>query len=289
MTVGILLSEPYNTLNDGSVASNTIGLFNFSARFRMSGVNESISTSQQNNRSLNTKEGIIVASLTVLFARQVINLIIFRGIYVRSLQNYLQILMVIITPVACFGGVESDEWKHPISAVALFVGWAVLLPVLGRLPLLSVQYKVLITVSWTFLRFVAGYVTLLIGFALSFYIIFKGSSEQGGAEMFANIPVSILKKIVMFTGEFEASSLSFDTLPFTSHVIFLLFVVVVAIVSLNLLNGLAVNDTGEIRRRAETLSLAARTTLISEIDRTVTCSFFRTERKNNCNISKPAE
>ena len=71
----------------------------------------------------------------------------------------------------------------------------------------------------------------------------------------------------MFTGEFEFSRLSFGTLPYTSHVIFLLFVVLVAIVLLNLLNGLAVNDTGEIRKDAETLSLAARAKLISRIER----------------------
>jgi hypothetical protein len=112
----------------------------------------------------------------------------------------------------------------------------------------------------------AGYVTLLIAFAFSFYILFKGSSEQGGAEIFANPRISLLKTIVMFTGEFEASSLSFDTLPFTSHVIFLLFVVLVAIILLNLLNGLAVNDTGVIRKDAERLSLAARANLISRIE-----------------------
>jgi hypothetical protein len=112
----------------------------------------------------------------------------------------------------------------------------------------------------------AGYVTLLIAFAFSFYILFKGSSEQDGAELFANPLVSLLKTIVMFTGEFDASSLSFDTLPFTSHVIFLLFVLLVAVVLLNLLNGLAVNDTGEIRKDAERLSLAARAKLISRIE-----------------------
>jgi len=122
------------------------------------------------------------------------------------------------------------------------------------------------TVSVTFLRFMAGYVTLLIAFALSFYILFRESSEQGGAEMFANIPVSFLKTIVMFTGEFEASNLPFGTLPYTSHVIYLLFVFLVAIILLNLLNGLAVNDTGEIRRDAERLSLAARAKLISRIE-----------------------
>ena len=59
----------------------------------------------------------------------------------------------------------------------------------------------------------------------------------------------------MFTGEIEASDLPFDALPGTSHVICLLFVFFVATVLLNLLNGLAVGDTREVREDAETLSL----------------------------------
>jgi hypothetical protein len=114
-----------------------------------------------------------------------------------------------------------------------------------------------------------GYVTLLIAFALSFYILFRENSEQGGAEMFSSFPTSLLKTIVMFTGEFEFSDLSFGTIPYTSHVIFLLFVILVAIVLLNLLNGLAVSDTEEIRNNAETLSLAARAKLINRIEKLV--------------------
>ena len=48
--------------------------------------------------------------------------------------------------------------------------------------------------------------------------------------------------------------------------VFSLFVVLAAIVSLNLLSDLAVNDTGEIRKDAERLSIAARAKLISRIE-----------------------
>jgi hypothetical protein len=84
--------------------------------------------------------------------------------------------------------------------------------------------------------------------------------------MFANPFVSLLKTIVMFTGKFEASSLSFGNLPHTSHVIYLLFVVLVTIILMNLLKGLAVSDTNAIRRNAEALSLVARGRLISKIE-----------------------
>jgi hypothetical protein len=59
----------------------------------------------------------------------------------------------------------------------------------------------------------AGYALLLIALARSFYILFKGILENGSAEIFANPFVSLPKKIVMFPGEFESSSLWFDTLP----------------------------------------------------------------------------
>jgi hypothetical protein len=193
-------------------------------------------------------------------------LTVHRCVYVVSLENLLEILLIITTFISCSGVVESVELKLHSSAVALFLGWFEMLLMSGRLPLLSVQFEMLRTVTLTFLRYMMGYFTLLIAFALSFHIFFRGSSEQGGAEMFANPFFSLLKTIVMFTGEFEVSNLSFGTVPYTSHVIFLLFVVLMAIVLLNLLNGLAVSDTGEIRKDAETLSLAARAKLISRIE-----------------------
>jgi hypothetical protein len=93
--------------------------------------------------------------------------------------------------------------KIHFSAVALLLGWLELLLMLGRLPLLSVQQEMLKTVGLTFLRFMAGYAILLIAFALSFYILFKGSLEMDGTDLFASPYLSILKTTVMFTGKFS--------------------------------------------------------------------------------------
>ena len=195
-----------------------------------------------------------------------LQLILHRWVYVKSLENWLEILLITSTFLSSSCVVESVVLKFHSSAITLLLEWSELFMLLGRLLRLSVQHKMLRTVSFTFLRYMMGYITLLMRFALSFYIIFGGNSEQGGPEILAHTAHSILMTIIMFTGEFEASTLSFDTLPFTSHVIFLLFVVLVVIVLLNLLNDLAVNDTGEIRKDAERLSLAARAKLISRIE-----------------------
>jgi len=120
-------------------------------------------------------------------------------------------------------------------------------------------------VSKTFFRFIAGYIVLILAFSFSFYILFKENTHGGDVVLFNNPFISVVKTIVMFSGEFEASDLPFDTLPGTSHVIFLLFVFLVAIALLNLLNGLAVGDTEDVRKRAETLSFVARIRLIKYI------------------------
>jgi ankyrin repeat protein len=267
LTVCILLSEPYNTLNDGVAASKTTDTFSFNDSNITSGINDSNFISQQSNGYLQLLKSSLMFFWVFLSLREALQLIVYRWVYIKSLENWLEILLIISTFISCSGVVESAELKLHSSAVALLLGWSELLMLSGRLPQLSVHLVMFRTVSLTFLWYMMSYVTLLIAFALSFYILFKGNSEQGTAEMFANLPISLLKTIVMFTGEFDTSSLSFGTLPYTSHVIFLLFVVMVAIVLLNLLNGLAVNDTGEIRKDAETLSLAARAKLISRIER----------------------
>jgi hypothetical protein len=132
----------------------------------------------------------------------------------------------------------------------------------------------------------AGYILLILAFAFSLYFLFKEDEGDNNANLFSNPLISILKTIVMFTGEFDASNMPFGNFPGTSHVIFLLFVFFVSIVLLNLLNGLAVGDTGKIRQDAETLSIEARLRLINGIlevnlafSRLITCVSILTDEK----------
>jgi ankyrin repeat protein len=261
LTSLIIGFEPYNTVNGGGADNNNAGPFNFNNSNITSGMNNS-------NITFPTTEFFLSVTMFIIFSRAIVHLSAFGWNYIRLPEKWLDILLIIATLIYAFSPVGSAELKRHSSAIALFLGWSELLLMLGRLPLLSVQLEMLRTVTLTFLRYMMGYVTLLIAFALSFYILFRGNSEQEGCEMFANPYDSILKTIFMFGGEFESSSLTYDTLPYTGHVIFLLFIVLVGIVLLNLLNGLAVSDAVELKRRAKTLSLAARAKLIYRFKRT---------------------
>nr|CAD7199758.1 unnamed protein product [Timema douglasi] len=164
----------------------------------------------------------------------------------------------------CSGG-EMSVIEN-IAVVVVFLSWLELVLLLGRLPLWSVQYEMLRTVLSTFLMYVIYFFLIIVGFAMSFHVLFYDSE---GDETFRLPWTALPRTFVMMTGEFEYTGLTFSLVKGTSYVLFLLFVIVVFIVLLNLLNGLAVSDTQAIREEAKLLSIVSRVRLISFIERVV--------------------
>lgn len=78
--------------------------------------------------------------------------------------------------------------------------------------------------------------------------------------------ISLLKTVVMLTGEFDASSINFHNNP-SSYIIFVMFVFLISTVLFNLLNGLAVSDTQEIKNEAELMNFIHRAEIISRYER----------------------
>ena len=184
--------------------------------------------------------------------------------FAQSPENWLEILLIIATFISCSGVADGMEIELHFSAVAHLLGWFELLLLSGRVRPYSEHLTMLSTVISKILRLMVRYATLLIAFAFSFYILFKGKAKLGETDMFANPLISLMKTFVMLTGEFEVSSLPFDTFPYTSHAIFVLFVFLVTIVMLNLL--VAVSQADAIQNETVTLFHLARFRLISEIE-----------------------
>lgn len=69
---------------------------------------------------------------------------------------------------------------------------------------------------------------------------------------------SFIKTTIMFVGEIEFSDLPIDMNSWLSFLFLLAFVFLIIVVLMNLLNGLAVSDTGLIREQAEIVSHIAR-------------------------------
>jgi len=262
LTAYILFSEFCNIQMNRDVANITNGLLSFNNNNLTCGMSDEwrYSTSQ-------CLRYILMVLLGLLCFREGCQIYDDHMDYIRKKENWLEILLIIVTFTSCSGIVVSIEGNKHLFAFAILLGWLELVLLLGRLPLLSIQTEMLKKVSLTFLKYMAGYIVLILAFAISFYILFKENEKGDEVVLFANPFISLVKTIVMFAGEFDASDLPFDTLPGTSHLIFLLFVFFVAIVLLNLLNGLAVGDTRNVMERAKILSLEARVKLIDYLFR----------------------
>ncbi len=130
-------------------------------------------------------------------------------------------------------------------------------------------------------------------FALGFYILLRkdGSEkleegeEEAGTQKFFNDPgLTMVKTFTMFVGELEFGDLPFDTGAGANHCsmveqgrlesrfllpgyLFLLaFVFLIVVVMMNLLNGLAVSDTGAIRQEAEINFYSSQVEVISYVE-----------------------
>ena len=116
----------------------------------------------------------------------------------------------------------------------------------------------------TFASFLAWYSLFIIAFAFSFYILLHKDNEDNGKEYFDDVGFSLVKTFTMFTGE-----LDFNDIPFNSHFsygFFLFFLFLIVVVLMNLLNGLAVSDTGTIWKEAERQSHLGRLKTIAQFE-----------------------
>ncbi|GLG93945.1 Transient receptor potential cation channel protein painless [Gryllus bimaculatus] len=189
--------------------------------------------------------------------------------YAKDWENVIEFLMIIVCAIALSSDWDASNFKQHISAMAILLTWTELVFMTGRLPYLSVQLEMLKKVSFTFLRFMAWYSLLVVAFALSFYTLFRRSKEydpESKEAFFLDPGLSVIKTIIMMVGEFEASELVFDSVPGTSHVVFIIFVFLIAIILLNLLNGLAVYDTQAIKEDAVVLGLVSMVKLVAYLE-----------------------
>ena len=127
-------------------------------------------------------------------------------------------------------------------------------------------YKVLNS----FFFFLLWYSLFLIAFGMGFYIMLHddslvadphGLDKEDKNKYFNRTWTSLVKTSAMFVGELEFSDLPMNTntyLGMLAYAFFLAFIFLIVVVLMNLLNGLAVSDTGLIRDEAEVVGWTSR-------------------------------
>ena len=209
---------------------------------------------------------IVLTTLLVLFVlRELLQITVSVKRYLTSVENWVEVGIILLTVVLiATEGSGNFQLNRHLAAIAIVLSWGELIVLVGRHPKLK-EYNIYVTmflrVLKTFLLFFTWYCLFIVAFGLGFFIMLHKEVDKDSKEeeyvFFNKAWLSLVKTTTMFVGELEFSDIPIDLdshLAPLSYVFFLSFVFLIVIVLMNLLNGLAVSDTGLIREKAEIYS-----------------------------------
>ena len=220
-------------------------------------------------RSDNLLWGILLVLTGLLVLREFFQVTVSLKRYVLSPENWIEVTVIILIGVLLFHNQEPyQDLNRHLSAIAIVLSWAELITLVGKHPKLT-RYNVYVTMFYkvlgTFCFFLCWYAFFIIAFGLAFYIMLHDAKNV--EYPFFNKPWwALVKTSTMFVGELEFADIPINLeSPYCplAYLFFLAFVFLIVVVLMNLLNGLAVSDTGIIQEKAEIVAYISRVDTIS--------------------------
>ncbi|CAH1159124.1 unnamed protein product [Phyllotreta striolata] len=195
---------------------------------------------------------VLLVTFVALVLRESFQILVLSMKYVKNFENLIEIALIGLSGAILFADSPSIDVRKQISSVAILLAALELILMVGQHPKLSTNVVMLKTVSYNFFKFLLWYSLLIFAFAMSFYILFADKSDKDN-----KFDDPVFKTVVMLTGEFEASDIEFK-FPVVGKLVFASFIFTIAIILVNLLNGLAVSDTQMIKQDAELIGHISR-------------------------------
>ncbi|XP_036141682.1 uncharacterized protein LOC105830567 [Monomorium pharaonis] len=188
--------------------------------------------------------------------------------YFSNIDNVLDgvvIVSVFVTSFVYTG--RTYDWQNYVGAFAILCAWTNLMLMVGQLPAFGTYVAMFTHIQFEFAKLLLAYSGLLIGFTISFCVIFAGEPA------FGNPFTGLIKVLAMMAGEldFEGLISQMDDEPTTSsfvfyhplsQILFTLFIVFVTVILMNLLVGIAVHDIQGLRKHAGLTKLVRQTKMI---------------------------
>ena len=221
----------------------------------------------------------IIILLCILALVEILQLSVSLKRYILSIENWIEVSMIVIVSVLLKNEGGSFDMNRSLAAIAIMFSWAKVITLIGRHPKnnrLNIYVTMFFKVLTSFFYFLIWYGLFIVAFGISFYIMlhtdFEGHIKPEGEEEYAYFNttfLSVVKTLTMFVGELEFSDIPINlesSLYPLNYLFFLSFVFLIVVVLMNLLNGLAVSDTGRIQEQAEIYSHLSRVETISYLE-----------------------
>ncbi|KMQ91945.1 transient receptor potential channel pyrexia [Lasius niger] len=192
--------------------------------------------------------------------------------YFSNIDNILDgvvIISVFVTSFIYTG--RTYDWQNYVGAFAILCAWTNLMLMVGQLPAFGTYVAMFTHIQFEFAKLLLAYSGLLIGFTISFCVIFAGEPA------FGNPFTGLIKVLAMMAGELDfeglinqadgestagGSFVIYHPLSVCSQILFTLFIVFVTVILMNLLVGIAVHDIQGLRNHAGLTKLVRQTKMI---------------------------
>ncbi|XP_014228011.1 transient receptor potential channel pyrexia-like [Trichogramma pretiosum] len=190
--------------------------------------------------------------------------------YFTNIDNVLDTIVVVSVFVTSFIYTgRTYDWQNYVGAFAILCAWTNLMLMVGQLPAFGTYVAMFTHIQFEFAKLLLAYSGLLIGFTISFCVIFVGEPS------FGNPFTGLIKVLAMMAGELDfeglinqddiihdGSFVLYHPLSVCSQILFTLFIVFVTVILMNLLVGIAVHDIQGLRNHAGLTKLVRQTKLI---------------------------
>ena len=224
----------------------------------------------------------VIVIISFIILRELLQMAVSLKRYFTSFENWIELAMIaIVIALVCNNTGDSLLLNRHLAAVAIVFSWAELITLIGRHPKLlhcNVYVTMFYKVLNSFFFFLLWYSLFIIAFGLGFYIMLHNDDDGANLHslddedknhLFNRTWISLVKTSAMFVGELEFSDIPINSdtyLGIMAYIFFLTFIFLIVVVLMNLLNGMAVNDTSEIKQKAEIYSYISRVETISYME-----------------------
>nr|XP_021194828.2 transient receptor potential channel pyrexia isoform X1 [Helicoverpa armigera] len=194
---------------------------------------------------------VVYATIALILIQELLYMNVKSSRYFLQLETWVKFgslgFAVILPYTVVVVNLNDDEWPRHVATVALLLSWLEMMFLLSRFPNWGYYVLMFGKVASNVVKILLTFMFLVIGFSLSFMIQFRSQMPFDGPW------AALVKTIVMMTSEFDYVSL-FDeehskelaTSLIIVRIIFLIFLILAAIVLMNLLVGVAVNDINDL-------------------------------------------